>query len=58
MVKISVVIYNIVIATCRMNSLSVLDFLKSLFRKKVGGNIDYTQLRPQIIELPQQDTQS
>lgn len=50
-------IYHTVIATCRMNGVSVLDYFKKFFHEIVRGNTDYTQLLPQTIGLPQLTTQ-
>lgn len=44
-------IYHTVIATCRMNGISVLDYLRKFFSEIVRGNTDYSQLLPQTIGL-------
>ena len=49
-------IYHTVIATCRMNGISVLEYLKKFFREIVHGNNDYSQLLPQTIGLQQLNT--
>lgn len=50
-------IYHTIIATCRMNGVSVLDYLKKFFREMVRGNREYSRLLPQSIGLPQLITQ-
>lgn len=49
-------IYHTVIATCRMNGISVLEYLKKFFREIVHGNKDYSRLLPQTIGLQQLNT--
>ena len=44
-------IYHTVIATCRMNGISVLDYLRKFFAEVVRGNTDYSGLLPQTIGL-------
>lgn len=51
-------IYHTVIATCRMNGISVLDYLRKFFSEIVRGNTDYSRLLPQTIALPQLSTRN
>lgn len=44
-------IYHTVIVTCRMNSISVLEYLKKFFHAIVTGRADYARLLPQTIGL-------
>ena len=44
-------IYHTIIATCRLNGLSVLEYLKKFFREIVNGNRDYAKMLPQTIGL-------
>ena len=44
-------IYHTVIATCRMNGISVLDYLRKFFSEVVCGNTDYSWLLPQTVSL-------
>jgi putative transposase len=44
-------IYHTVMATCRMNGISVLDYLRKFFGEIVRGNTDYSRLLPQTIGL-------
>ena len=44
-------VYHTVIATCRMNRISVLEYLKAFFRKAIHGNIEYSRMLPQTIGI-------
>ncbi|MBP3471740.1 MAG: transposase domain-containing protein [Paraprevotella sp.] len=44
-------VYHTVIATCRMNGISVLEYLKEYFRKALRGSIEYSRMLPQTIGI-------